>query len=136
MELGSSVDAAFVHAEDNAAQEWRRPWKRMRLVSLRKRWKALLRLCSVQGNLLVMPIHDGFRDNMLDLDLLILEIDGVPFEAYDLLSAEAVVESHHHGKLKLSPPHLVKEFLYLIKIVEMREEGFLFGFLGYVRNVS
>ena len=83
-----------------------------------------------------MPIHDGFRDNMLDLDLLILEIDGVPFEAYDLLSAEAVVESHHHGKLKLSPPHLVKEFLYLIKIVEMREEGFLFGFLGYVRNVS
>ena len=94
----------------------------------RERAEALLRLCSAQGNLLVMPIHDGFRDNMPDFDLLILEIDGVPFEPYDLLSAEAIVASHHHGELKLSPPHLVKEFLHLIKIVEMREEGFLFGF--------
>ncbi len=51
-------------------------------------------------------VDDGFGDRVLDGELLVLEVDGIPFQAHDLLSSQSVIGSHRHREFQRRSFHL------------------------------
>lgn len=72
-------------------------------------------------------IHNGFGDRVLDGELLVLEVDGVPFQAHGLLSSQSVIGRHRHRELQRRSFHPLQKNLRLLLPVEAMGVGPFFG---------
>lgn len=84
-------------------------------------------LCSVLLNDLALAVYCRLRNGVPNRNGLFLEVDGVPFQAYRLASAQTVKCTEDHAKLNGITTDNFKKMVQLILLIEAANELFLLG---------
>lgn len=105
------------------------------LLAKRHRAEGGVILRSLLEEQLVLPIDEGLEGRVLDGHRPVLEVNGVPFEADDLLPPQAIVDGQMDRQLQIRPLGDAEELLNLADVVEAAFEGFLLGPIDPVGDV-